>query len=581
MDSCRTFIEVLQRRAAESPDRPAFIFLGDGESVEATWTYAVLERRARAVAAVLQERTAAGNRVLLCYPPGLEFLAGLFGCLLAGVVAVPVYPPRLNRSAERLRGVLVSAQPRLVLTTTEIAGHVANALASNDWLHQVPWIGSELLPLDAAEQWRDPVVDGEALAFLQYTSGSTGTPRGVMVSHANLLANQRHIRDCFGHHAGIAANVSWLPVYHDMGLVGNVFHPIYMGMPLVQLSPLAVLQRPLRWLQAIARFGAHTSGAPNFAYDLCVQRIKPDQRDQLDLRSWQVAYIGAEPIRQATLEAFACFFGPCGFRRAAFLPCYGLAEATLFVTGQRGETILEVCPEVLQQGTIHLTERRAGVWLVSSGQTPADVDVRVVDPESASPMLEGQIGEVWVRGPQVGQGYWSNPEATTAVFTGRLMDGTGPFLRTGDLGFLRNGQLFVTGRVKDLIILDGRNHYPQDIEWSIQGCHLALRPNAGAAFAIEAEGTERLVIVQEVERSGVREDLRAIQTAIRQAVTEQHDVAVHEVVLVRPNAVPRTSSGKIQRSYCRQLYLRGELELAFPTGRSDNEGRDVASARLM
>jgi acyl-CoA synthetase (AMP-forming)/AMP-acid ligase II len=354
--------------------------------------------------------------------------------------------------------------------------------------------------------------------------------------------------------------VSWLPVYHDMGLVGNVLHPVWTGIPLVQLSPLAVLQRPFRWLEAISRFSAHTSGAPNFAYELCVQYIKPEQRDRLDLSSWKVAYVGAEPIRPAMLDAFAAFFEPCGFRRSSFLPCYGLAEATLYVTGRSGPTILEVCPDRLEKGSACEAEPGSGQRLVGCGLPPGNVEVVVVDTESFRPVPEGHLGEVWVRGPQVASGYWDNPEATAATFAGRLADGTGPYLQTGDLGFLRGGELFIAGRIKDLIILDGCNHYPQDIEWTVQGSHTALRPNAGAAFAIDARDSERLVVVQEVERTWLRQDHAPIRAAIRKAVAEQHDVSVHEVVLVRPNAVPRTSSGKIQRSLCRQLFLQGKLE---------------------
>jgi acyl-CoA synthetase (AMP-forming)/AMP-acid ligase II len=479
------------------------------------------------------------------------------------VVAVPVYPPRLNRSSDRLRGVLASARPGLVLTSAEVAAQVGGAFADAEWLRGPPWVSSDSVAPEAAEAWRDPGVGGDTLAFLQYTSGSTGDPQGTMVSHANLLANQRHIRDCFGHHEDIPAFVSWLPVYHDMGLVGSVLHPIYVGVHMAQLAPSAVLQRPLRWLEAIARFRAHTSGAPTFAYDLCVQRVKPEQRDGLDLSCWLVAYVGAEPVRRDTLEAFAEAFAPCGFRRSAFLPCYGLAEATLFVTGRRGATYLDVCPDALKGGEARPPDGGPGLRLVGSGRPPRDVDVVIVEPDTAAPLPGGQEGEVWARGPQVARGYWGSPEASAAAFGGRLPDGTGPFLRTGDLGFLRDGELFLTGRLKDLIILDGRNHYPQDLEWSAQGSHAALRPNAGAAFALDGEHGERLVIVQEVERAGLREDRQALQTAIRRAVAERHDVAVHDVVLVRPNGVPRTSSGKVQRSYCRQLYLRGELDLAF------------------
>jgi acyl-CoA synthetase (AMP-forming)/AMP-acid ligase II len=565
VDNPRTFVDILRQRAARHPERPAFIFLADDVRPETTWTYATLEQRARAVAAYLQFRLQPGDRVVLCYPPGLEFLAGFFGCLFAGVIAVPVYPPRLNRSIDRLQGILSDARPRLVLSTSETLAQIPAAVADADWLKNPSWVGTDLLPAGIEGEWKEPDLSGEQPALFQYTSGSTGAPRGVVLTHGNLLANQSHIGDCFGHHEGISANVGWLPVYHDMGLIGNVLHPVFIGMPLVQLSPLAVLQRPIRWLEAISRFGAHTSGGPNFAFDLCVQRIKPEQRERLDLSSWKVAYVGSEPIRPGTLDDFTRYFEPCGFRRTAWLPCYGLAEATLFVTGERRVTVLDVGSDTIEKGEVHSVGAATGLRLVGSGRPADGVTLHIVDPESRVVVPEGRIGEIWVRGPQVANGYWNNPEETEATFGARLADGGGPFLRTGDLGFRHDGQLFVTGRIKDLIIIDGRNHYPQDIEWLVQQCHPALRPNAGAAFAIEGERIERLVIVQELERAGLRENRKLIVAAIRRAVAEHHDVSSHDVVLVGPNVVPRTSSGKIQRSHCRQLYLEGKLTPAFQT----------------
>jgi acyl-CoA synthetase (AMP-forming)/AMP-acid ligase II len=560
MDGCRNFVEVLRRRAARHPDRPAFIFLGEGEE-ESTWTYAALERRARAVAGWLQERVAPGDRVLLCYPPGLEFLAGFYGCLFAGVVAVPVYPPRLNRSIDRLLAILDDARPRLVLTTTEMLGQVQNVFADSEWAKGAPWVSSKQLPAGTRDGWREPAAGGDPIAFLQYTSGSTRAPRGVMVSHANLLANPRHIRYCFGHYEG-ASMVSWLPVYHDMGLIGHVVHPVYMGMTQVLLAPMTAMQRPLRWLEAISRFGAHTSGAPNFAYDLCVRRIKPEQREHLDLRKWEVAYFGSEPIRHATVEAFVEYFAPCGLRRSSILPCYGMAETTLLATGRRGPTVVAVSADALEGGEVRPGEAGAGLHLVGCGMPGSDVDVVVVDTKALRRLAEGRVGEIWIRGPQVTRGYWNNPEATTATFGARLGDGSGPFLRTGDLGFFHDGELFVTGRIKDLIIIDGRNLYPQDVEWTVQGSHPALRPNAGVAFSLDDGDAERLVVVQEVERTWLRKDLTPVRAAVRRAVAEQHEVPVHDVVLVRPNAVPKTSSGKVQRSLCGQLYCQGKLDLA-------------------
>jgi acyl-CoA synthetase (AMP-forming)/AMP-acid ligase II len=334
---------------------------------------------------------------------------------------------------------------------------------------------------------------------------------------------------------------------------------------------MAVLQRPLRWIEAISRFGAFCSGAPNFAYELCLQRIKPEQRDGLDLSDWKLAYVGAERVRPDTLEAFVEFFAPCGFRASSFLPCYGLAEATLLVTGDFGVTSVEVSPESLQEGKVANAERGMGLRLVGSGRPATGVDLRIVEPTSRWPLAEDRVGEVWVRGPQVAGGFWNNPTTTEEAFGARLADGRGPYLRTGDLGFLRDGRLFITGRIKDLIILDGRNHYPQDIEWSVQRSYPGLRPDSCAAFAVDGVDGERLVVVQEVERSYLRQGPDPIVHAIRRSVAEHHEIAVHDVRLVRPNAVPRTSSGKIQRSFCRGLYLEGKLDSTFETSRADSD----------
>jgi acyl-CoA synthetase (AMP-forming)/AMP-acid ligase II len=408
------------------------------------------------------------------------------------------------------------------------------------------------------------VVDGEDLALLQYTSGSTGAPKGVMVSHSNLLANLAGMHDRFGYHAETRA-VTWLPPYHDMGLIGGILQPLYSGAPMTLLSPISFLQRPLRWLRAMSRFQATATGAPNFAYDLCVQKIKFEQRESLDLRRWEAAVNGAEPIRPDTLERFVEAFGPCGFRREAFLACYGLAEATLMVTGvskSQSPVFARVDRTALERHKVRPAspgDVKARL-LVGCGHSLPDQSVLIVNPSSLTRRGRAEIGEIWVAGPSVAQGYWGRPKETAETFQAHLADtGEGPYLRTGDLGFIEDGELFVTGRLKEVIIIRGRNHYPHDIERTVEGSHGALRPGGGAALGVELSGEERLVIVQELEYRSGSVERREVIGAIRQAVAENHDLEVYDVVLVEPGSIPKTSSAKVQRLACRAAYLSGTL----------------------
>src|SRR5215203_1436512 len=532
-----TLVEVLRRRAAMEPERMVFTFLdADGAEVEVL-TWAGLDEQARAVAAALQEAGVAGERALLLHPPGLGFITSFLGCLYAGTVAVPAYPPGRNRPQVRLRSIATDARPRVVLAPSSIRV---------PGLEECRWIATDGLDAGLAEAWRETSPAPDAPAFLQYTSGSTSDPKGVVVTHANLLHNQEAIRRAFGQTAASVV-VGWLPLYHDMGLIGNVLQPLYAGARAVLMAPLSFLQRPASWLEMISRYRATTSGGPDFAYGLCAGKVSEAEKAGLDLSSWAVAFNGAEPVRAGTIERFAAAFARCGFRREAFYPCYGLAEATLFVTGGAPEAapVIEAA--------------RVGCGRAALGQT-----VRIVDPESHAPCPPGIEGEIWVAGPSVAAGYWDRPEETARTFGARLADGEGPFLRTGDLGFLSGGELFVTGRLKDLIILRGRNHYPQDLEWTAEASHPALRPGCGAAFSVETDGEERLVMLQEVERSAP--DPVDIAEAVRRAVAEAHEVAVAEVVLLRSGSILKTSSGKIRRGACRASYLAGEMAVVARTG---------------
>ncbi|HVT17881.1 MAG TPA: non-ribosomal peptide synthase/polyketide synthase [Thermoanaerobaculia bacterium] len=576
----RALDQVLRRRACARPDEIVYTFLIDGEQRAETLTYGELDRRARAVAVLLAERGAAGQQVLLLYPPGLAYAAALLGCLYAGAVALPAYPPRINRSLPRLLAIVADAQPRLALSTGRIFERAAAWRAQAPQLAALGWLATDELPESLAADWREPGSRAPNLAILQYTSGSTGTPKGVMLGHANLLANLAAMRRRYALTADSRA-VSWLPPYHDMGLIGGLLQPLYSGFPVTLMSPFAFLQRPLRWLWAISRSRATVSAAPNFAYDLCVRRSQPEQRAGLDLSSWRVAINGAEPVRAETLARFTAAFAPHGFRAEAATASYGLAEATLLVASGRSAA----APVVRQVAAAALARHRvappvagaARCTLVGCGAPLPGHAVRIVEPHSGAPCRPGRVGEIWIGGPSVAQGYWNRPEESATVFAATLAgDGGRRFLRTGDLGFVASGELFVTGRLKDLVILHGRNLYPQDIELTAERSDPALQPGAGAAFAVDVGGEERLVVVYEVERGGGAV-LGRIAEAVRRAVAEEHAARVYELVLVRTATIPKTTSGKIRRAACREGYLAGTLEVVGRSLSPEATAADVAA----
>jgi 8-amino-7-oxononanoate synthase len=562
-------VDLLRHRAAHQADDTAFHYLIDGETEEIAWTYAELDRRVRIIAAWLQSLGLQGERALLLYPAGLDFIAAFFGCVYAGVVAVPAYPPRKNRSLERIEAISDDAEAKVALTTQEVLERVQGVLDENPSLKSLHWGATDQFPAGMEHDWRHPDVHGDTLAFLQYTSGSTGTPKGVMLSHANLIHNSALICHAFEHtRSGVGA--FWLPSYHDMGLIGGILQPMYCGRPNVLMSPMSFLQKPLRWLQAITRYKATVSGGPNFAYDLCVRRITDEDRQNLDLSTWSLAFNGAEPIRPETLAEFSRTFAPCGFRPEAFYPCYGLAEATLMVTGGF-KTSLPVTrtfdAKSLEnnQAVDAVPDEENVRTLIGCGTPLLDQELVIVDSETMTRLSDGLVGEIWVAGPSVAQGYWRNAEETAKTFRAYLKDsGRGPYLRTGDLGFVQNGELFVTGRLKDLIIVHGRNHYPQDIEQTVEKAHPLLRAGASGVFTIEIGGRERLGVVAEIERGRNRtpEELEEVFAAIKRSVSAEHEVPMEAIVLIKAGSIPKTSSGKIQRHACRNGFLRGkDLEI--------------------
>lgn len=564
-----SLVDLLRWRAAEQPDHQAAAFLDDEHDTVGWLNYAALDHKARSIGALLQAHGLAGQRALMLYSPSLDFVAAFFGCLYAGVIAVPAYPPR-PRTLSRLQNIIQDAGPAVILATRDVREMVEPMLAEAEGFPKLPWLTTEDLPETAGTAWRHPGATRASLAFLQYTSGSTTTPRGVMVSHGNLLHNLSLIW------ASLEINdndsgVIWLPLYHDMGLIGGVLQPIFSGLPVTLMSPLTFLQRPFRWLEAITKTGATVSGGPNFAYDLCVRKITAEQRAKLNLSCWEIAFSGAEPVRAETIERFTRTFAECGFRPSVWLPCYGLAEATLFVSGTRRASkprFLSVSAPALETRKVVTVgpAEPTGRTFVSCGFPRGDLQVAIVDPEALTPAPPDAVGEIWVSGPSVAGGYWQKPQESEHIFRARLAGAeNGPtWLRTGDLGFLHEGELFIAGRIKDLIIIDGRNHYPQDIELTVEKGHPAIQPNGVAAFSVDDIDGERLVIVAEIAREHMpgrpgAAPLAEIARAVRTAVSEQHAVQISDLVLLRPGTVPKTTSGKIQRHAARAGYLANTL----------------------
>lgn len=558
------FISVLEHWAETQPKKQAYVFT-DVETIEEQLTYEQLWTEVRALAGYLQKRCRirSGDRVLLLYPPGLDFIVGFFACQAAGAIAVPVFPPRRNRKASRIRSIVVDANARWALSTKGVVEQLAGDQSHDDLigLQLVGTDGPECRDLDA---WRQPKRTENSLALLQYTSGSTGSPKGVVLSQGNLIANSELILQAF-QPGRDTIGMSWLPTYHDMGLVGGVLMPMYIGKKNVLTSPMTFLQRPLRWLQGISKYGVTTSGGPNFGYQLCADKVTDEEIDQLDLSTWKIAFNGAEPIRSSTLTKFAQRFERCGFDPSAMLPCYGMAETTLIVTGgpekprpisksfDAGELVQRRVKEV-DAGDEH-AKMMIGCGAVLDGE-----EVVIVDPDTHVVQANDRIGEIWVSSPSVGKGYYQREEATNRTFKAETADGRGPFLRTGDLGFLYDGQLYVSGRLKDMIIVRGVNRYPQDVEETVEHASDVVQAGSVGAVAMEHDGREQLVIVAEAVRKRDLDWDSEIQ-AIRRAVTAEHELPPDAVYLVRNSSIPKTSSGKIQRHACLHAVRDNDLKL--------------------
>ena len=567
IDNASSLVALLQLRAERQSQRTAYTFLENGEQPLNSLTYGELDLQARQLAAQLQAAGKPGERAILLYPPGLDYIVAFFACLYSGLIAVPAYPPSNGRHMPRLQAIIDDSQADLILSTRSIADAVHQFTVGTAGLLDKNWLITDKDTAVDASIWRMPDLQDWDPAFLQYTSGSTGNAKGVIISHGNLMANQQLIKRRFGHSAQSTV-VGWLPLYHDMGLIGNVMQPLYCGTRAVLMSPMAFLEKPIRWLQAISDYHAHTSGGPNFAYELCARKITDQDKAGLDLSHWQLAFNGAEPINPDTLDRFADSFASCGFRRRAFYPCYGLAEATLLASGgdkQTGPTVAAFYKAGLEQGKVRpaMDGEDASRCLVGCGGIDVGLAqrIRIVDAETGKLCRDDQIGEIQLGGPSISLGYWQNSSATEHAFIND-QSGRNRWLRTGDLGFIEGGELFVSGRLKDLIIIRGRNYYPHDLECAVEAATDALNPGCIAAFALSGEGGENLVVLAELKRNRLRQgDYRAEFAAIRTRLVEECGIQADTVVLLKPGAILKTSSGKIRRSDCRQAFEQQQFKV--------------------
>lgn len=563
-----SLVDVLQWRAQHQSGQTAYRFLTDGENNEVVLSYEQLDQRARSIGALLQANIKAGDRAILLFPPGSDFIAAYLGCLYAKVLAIPSYPPhpaRVEISLPILRRIAADAGAAAMMLSTSLFEVINSKNSIHKEFGNIKLIEINVDKMDyRADQWESVPIESNDKAFLQYTSGSTTTPKGVILSHSNLIHNMEQIERCF-EISKEDHGVIWLPPYHDMGLIGGILQPIYSGIPVTLMPHMIFLQRPLRWLQTISRFRATVSGGPNFAYNLCIKKIKPEQKEQLDLSSWKLAFTGAEPVYHKTLEQFADYFSSCGFRREAFLPCYGLAESTLFVVGGRkGEPpkLKHLLNKGLEENqvifsSVNTDETRT---LVSNGRHHPNQTLKIVNVDTLIPCQPNEVGEIWVHGPCVGGGYWNQPAETEFTFRAHFLnDSERSFLRTGDLGFLHEGELYITGRLKNLIISDGKNHYPHDIERTVEASHPLIRSSGSAVFSISNGGTEDIIVVAELEHQLLIKS-EEITTAIREAVSLYHGLHVRDIKLAKPGGIPRTTSGKIRHFLCKQNYLAGNLK---------------------
>ncbi|MGW0820025.1 fatty acyl-AMP ligase [Streptomyces sp. NPDC002845] len=560
-----TVVDALRAHADRIPRDRLFTVLPDGEEEEQPLTFAQVDTKARAVAASIRAQVEPGSRALLLFAPGQDFVIAFFGCLYAGVVAVPTYlphPAQRARGLLRLAGIAEDAQPAVILTTSDIRAYVEPAAGAIPELQETAWLTTDTIPDTRAAAWTAPELTPDSVALLQYTSGSTGRPKGVMVTHGNLIHNIGLICRSLGLDES-SVYVGWLPPYHDMGLISMIILPAVTGIHSVTMPTVAFLQKPVRWLRAISKYRGTVSASPNFAFELCARKTTEEDRAALDLSSWAVVCNGAEPIRADSIDRFCTVFESSGFRPETMRPVYGLAEGTLMVSGtttSEPRILRTFDGGDLERGTARgVPESSPGARVLVGVGVSQGLRVAVVDPERRVACRPGRVGEIWVAGESVAVGYWQRPDLSEEVFGATLSDsGEGPFLRTGDLGFETEDGLFVTGRIKDVIIIDGRNHYPQDIERTAESAHPAVRPGCVAVFGVDTGGEETVVVAAELRRGQDETDPADVAGAVRRAVMQEHRIAVRDVVLLPAGALPKTSSGKLQRRESKKEYLTGQ-----------------------
>lgn len=565
MTATTNIVAIARDNAQQHANKTAYTYLGNGEDVEIAHSYSELDSCARRLAANLQQQgLQAGDRVVLLFCPGMDFVEALFACFYAGIIAVPVNPPSSNgQSWANFLSILSNAQASLILADNKKVKFLDRQYTVNQQTPEVKIVDIADTRNSNPDDFSAVEIQPETIAMLQYTSGSTGLPKGVMVNHRNIMHNMQIIDEQI--YLGHKTTVSWLPVYHDMGLFGAILQIMYQAGHCVMMPPTSFLMRPLRWLKAISHYQASVSGGPNFCFDLCVDMVPPEAIAELDLSCWKIAASGAEPVLAPTLRRFGKTFFKTGFNPKAFVPCYGLAEATLLACANKRDnnkppTTISVSKSDLKQGRITLSQTEGDSKEFVSCGLPQNQEIQIVNPETLELMPADQVGEVWISSPSISSGYWNQAEKTAEVF-GKHINGSGNYYRSGDLGFLHQGEIYIAGRIKDLIIIAGKNHYPGDIERTIQASHDSLKLDSGAVFTIDIEGVEHLVIAQEIQQNHIKTlDADAVIKAIKTSASRFHEVPVHAVCLCKPGQIHKTSSGKIRRSTCRDTYLESGFE---------------------
>lgn len=578
-------VATLRDSVATHPDKVAYIF-HPTKGEEISLTFAELDKRVRALAVQLDMTAKRGDPVLILCQPGLDYIVSFYACLYAQMKAVPLYPPRNNRNIPRIVAVCNDVGANTILTTSSVKGKIDQLSFDESWYEEKSTIRVDQVENELADYWEESFPEGNTVAFLQYTSGSTGSPKGVMITHTNLCNNIEVIASNLTH-GGMEFNVvSWLPPYHDMGLIGGLLLPAYFGNTSVTLPPEAFVQKPFRWLNLLSKYPFSFSAAPNFAYELCTNKVTDEELEKLDLSNWRYAFCGSEPIRHSTMTQFAKRFSKTGFSSKSLIPCYGLAECTLMVSSSSniGEiSALHVDKNALENNKLVQlpTNDTSGITLVGSGRIVGGQKSLICDPDSMAPVENGGIGEIWLSSSSVAAGYWANEKATEETFRAHpTTDAQTNYMRTGDLGFMQNGELYVTGRIKDLMIVNGKNHYPQDIEYTVASSHPALMTDGCAAFTVNSDKGEQVVVVAEVNRTHRKSNFDEVYVAIRNAVSREHNLPVEDIVLISPATLAKTSSGKIQRSHNRQMYLNSELNVLGSSSLSGNRGSILNTSQV-